>query len=138
MVDHRELFEDVTAALARAGFDTGPGPSRLRIGHRPQGVVVGWAPGGAPDGSDGPGGPDGQGGSDGPDGPDGPPSRGARAAVSGAAAVVLRECGYRVTETDGGELLVTASASASAGAEPVTVPADGPVDRETVPEQWWG
>ncbi|MFD0345665.1 hypothetical protein ACFQ0M_05450 [Kitasatospora aburaviensis] len=44
MVDHRELFEDVTATLAHAGFDTGRGPSGLRIGHRPQGVVVGWTP----------------------------------------------------------------------------------------------
>ncbi|MER8103121.1 hypothetical protein [Kitasatospora sp. NPDC094016] len=107
MVDHPELFEDVTAALARAGIDAGPGPSLLRIGHRPPGVAVGWSPGEVPDG---------------------PPSRGAREAVSGAAAVVLRECGYLVAETAGGELLVTPAAA------PVAVPAEP----ETVPEQWWG
>ncbi|MDH6708955.1 hypothetical protein P3T27_005701 [Kitasatospora sp. MAA19] len=107
MVDHPELFEDVTATLARAGFDTAPGPSRLRIGRRREGVAVGWAPG---------------------EGADGPPSRGAREAVSGAAAVVLRECGYRVAETDDGELLVTPAA------EPVAVAAEP----GAAPEQWWG
>ncbi|MFJ9608779.1 hypothetical protein ACIRS1_20820 [Kitasatospora sp. NPDC101176] len=107
MVDHRELFEDVAAALARAGFDTASGPSGLRIGHCPQGVVVGWSPG---------------------EGADGPPSREAREAVGGAAAVVLRECGYLVAETGDGELLVTPAAV------PVTVAAEA----EGVPEQWWG
>ncbi|MFH8381665.1 hypothetical protein ACH4E7_12055 [Kitasatospora sp. NPDC018058] len=105
MVDHRELFEDVTEALARAGFDTGSGPSPLSIGHHPEGVVLGWSPGVAPDG---------------------PPSGEARAAVSGAAALVLRECGFLVTETGEGELLVRC-------AEPVTVPPE-----PEAPEQWWG
>ncbi|MFG2848055.1 hypothetical protein ACIRYZ_13525 [Kitasatospora sp. NPDC101155] len=105
MVDHRELFEDVAAALARAGFDTAPGPSPLSIGHHPEGVVLGWSPGA---------------------GPDGPPSGEARAAVSGAAALVLRECGFLVTETEEGELLVRC-------AEPVTVPPE-----PAAPEQWWG
>ncbi|WP_030230855.1 hypothetical protein [Streptomyces sp. NRRL S-350] len=106
MVDHRELFEDVTDALARAGFDTAPGPSPLRIGHHPEGVVVGWSPGADPDG---------------------PPTREARAALSAAAALVLRECGHLVAETETGELLVRS-------AEPVTVLAEP----EPVPEQWWG
>ncbi|MBV6700497.1 hypothetical protein [Kitasatospora aureofaciens] len=99
MVDHRELFEDVTGALAHAGFDTAPGPSRLRIGHRPEGVVVGWSP-------------------------DGLPPEGVRAAVLGAAATVLRESGLRVAESDDGDLLVTAAAEAVTvpAADPETVP----------------
>ncbi|MFE6052699.1 hypothetical protein ACFQ6N_18240 [Kitasatospora sp. NPDC056446] len=106
MVDHRELFEDVTGALARAGFDTAPGPSPLSIDRHPEGVVVGWTPGGEPDR---------------------PPGREARAAVSGALTLVLRECGFLVAETESGDLLVRS-------AEPVTVPAEP----EPVPEQWWG
>lgn len=106
MVDHPELFEDVTAALARAGIDAGPGPSLLRIGHRPPG----WR-------------------SAGRRGRAGRPALpGVREAVSGAAAVVLRECGYLVAETAGGELLVT----------PAAVPVAVPAEPETVPEQWWG
>ncbi|MFD0273172.1 hypothetical protein ACFVHB_04550 [Kitasatospora sp. NPDC127111] len=129
MVDHRELFEDVTATLARAGFDTGQGPSGLRIGHRPQGVVVGWTPvdRAGPDGAEdvGP-----------------PPAEGVRAAVSGAVALVLRESGYRVTETGTDAVLVTAGpppaeeepgagggAGGGAGADP---------EPAAVPEQWWG
>ncbi|MFI2607478.1 hypothetical protein [Kitasatospora sp. NPDC018619] len=108
MVDQRELFEDVTEALARAGFDTGPGSSPLWIDRHPEGVVVGWTPGAEPGG---------------------PPSREAVAALSGAAAVVLRECGYLVAGTQEGDLLVRC-------AEPVTVP--DPSDPEPVPEQWWG
>ncbi|MFD8755260.1 hypothetical protein ACFV0O_30445 [Kitasatospora sp. NPDC059577] len=106
MVDHRELFEDVTETLARAGFDTAPGPSPLWIDRHPEGVVVGWKPGAEPDG---------------------PPTREACAALSGAAALVLRERGYLVAETESGDLLVRS-------AEPVTVPAEP----EPVPEQWWG
>ncbi|MER6303377.1 hypothetical protein ABT247_27980 [Kitasatospora sp. NPDC001539] len=105
MADHPELFEDVTEALARAGFDSGPGRSPLWIGHHPDGVVVGWSPGAAPDG---------------------PPSEEARAAVRAAAALVLRECGFVVTETEEGALVVCC-------AEPVTVPPES-----EAPEQWWG
>ncbi|MEU6236142.1 hypothetical protein [Kitasatospora sp. NPDC047058] len=121
MVDHRELFEDVTATLARAGFDTGQGPSGLRIGHRPQGVVVGWTP------VD-------QAGPDGGEDAGTPPAEGVRAAVSGAVALVLRESGYRVTETGTDGVLVTAGpppaedgGACGAGPEPAAVP-----------EQWWG
>ncbi|MFI6848244.1 hypothetical protein OG535_03295 [Kitasatospora sp. NBC_00085] len=131
MVDHRELFEDVTATLARAGFDTGPGPSGLRIGHRPQGVVVGWTP--APERAE----PTGQagvagvaGGHEGAAGP--PPAEGIRAAVSGAVAVVLRESGYRVAAAGSDGLLVTA------GPEPASPAAGPPEEADAVPEQWWG
>ncbi|MQS10844.1 hypothetical protein F7Q99_00750 [Streptomyces kaniharaensis] len=95
MVDHRELFEGVTMVLARAGFDTAPGPSRLRIGHRPEGVVVDWSP-------------------------DGLPPEGVRAAVLGAVAAVLRESGHRVAEADGGGLLVTVAEVVTVPAEPPT------------------
>ncbi|MFD8708317.1 hypothetical protein ACFV1W_38030 [Kitasatospora sp. NPDC059648] len=108
MADHRELFEDVTEALARAGFDTAPGASPLSIGPHPEGVVVGWSPGEEPDGL---------------------PSGLARAAVTGAAALVLRERGLLVTETGEGDLLVRC-------AEPVTVPPEA--EAEAAPEQWWG
>ncbi|MGW2373331.1 hypothetical protein [Kitasatospora sp. NPDC001683] len=108
MVDHRELFEDVTEALARAGFDTTPGASPLSIGRHPEGVVVGWSPDLEADG---------------------PPSGLARAAVVGAAALVLRERGLLVTETGEGGLLVR-------WAEPVTVPPES--EPEAAPEQWWG
>ncbi|WP_316527660.1 hypothetical protein [Kitasatospora brasiliensis] len=108
MVDQRELFEDVTEALGRAGFDTGPGSSPLWIDRHPEGVVVGWTPGAEPGGT---------------------PSREALAALSGAAAVVLRECGYLVAGTEEGDLLVRS-------AEPVTVPESS--EPEPVPEQWWG
>ncbi|MGA5821030.1 hypothetical protein ACPC54_24565 [Kitasatospora sp. NPDC094028] len=106
MVEHRELCASVTEALAGAGFDTAPGASPLRIDPGPEGVLVDWPP-------------DGEGG--------GPLSGEVRAAVSGAAAVVLRERGHLVAETAGGGLLVTA-------AEPVAVAAEP----EAVPEQWWG
>ncbi|MFJ8623949.1 hypothetical protein ACIRD3_14020 [Kitasatospora sp. NPDC093550] len=106
MVDHRELLENVTRALARAGFDTAPGSSPLWIGHHPEGVAVGWTADGDPDAR---------------------PTPEARAAMSGAAALVLRERGYLVAETETGDLLVRS-------AEPVAVPA-GP---DPVPEQWWG
>lgn len=102
MVDHRELLADVTATLSRAGLDAA-GPSPLRIGPGPEGVVVGWPPGG--------------------DSPEG-----VRAAVLGAAAVVLREAGHEVAEADGGDLHVA----------PVPDPAGVPAEPETVPEQWWG
>ncbi|MFJ9696946.1 hypothetical protein [Kitasatospora sp. NPDC101183] len=110
MVEHPELCEDVTEALARAGFDTGPGASPLRIGPGPEGVVVGWSPG------EEPGGP-----------PSGEPSGAARAAVVEAAAVVLRERGHLVAGTADGGLLVTA-------VEPV----NAPEEPEAVPGQWWG
>ncbi|MFB6889286.1 hypothetical protein ACFCX4_08230 [Kitasatospora sp. NPDC056327] len=112
MVDQRELFEDVTADLARAGFDTGHGPSGLRIGRHPQGVVIGWPPA---DGS-----------ADGP-----PPAGVVRAAVTGAVAAVLRESGYRLAETGPDELLVTAGPAPAVPGEPEREPA-------AVPEQWWG
>ncbi|MGW2250575.1 hypothetical protein ACWCXH_10275 [Kitasatospora sp. NPDC001660] len=102
MVDHRELLADVTATLARAGFDTA-GPSRLWIGRGPEGVVVGWPPGGDS-------------------------SEEVRAAVLGAAAVVLREAGHEVAEAEGGDLSVV----------PVPESAAVPAEPETVPEQWWG
>ncbi|MFD7901483.1 hypothetical protein ACFV4F_05570 [Kitasatospora sp. NPDC059722] len=102
MVDHRELLADVTATLSRAGLDAA-GPSPLRIGPGPEGVVVGWPPGG--------------------DSPEG-----VRAAVLGAAAVVLREAGHEVAEADGGDLHVA----------PVPDPVGVPAEPETVPEQWWG
>ncbi|WP_395297871.1 hypothetical protein ACF9IK_33770 [Kitasatospora hibisci] len=138
MVDHRELFEDVTATLAHAGFDTGRGPSGLRIGHRPQGVVVGWTPteawadgpAGWPDGVDGLDGLDGMDGDGGAAGP--PPADVVRAAVSGAVAVVLRASGYRVTETAADSVLVTA------GPPPVEAAPDPRAEPAAVPEQWWG
>ncbi|MBO1415651.1 hypothetical protein [Streptomyces sp. FH025] len=102
MVDHPELLEDVTEALVRAGFDTAPGSSPLRIDRHAEGVVVGWSPG---------------------EGADGPPSGSARAAVRGAVAVVLREHGFLVTGTGEGELLVRC-------AEPVTVPPEPEVAPE--------
>ncbi|MFI6154644.1 hypothetical protein ACIBCA_18375 [Kitasatospora sp. NPDC051170] len=110
MVDHPELCEDVTEALARAGFDTAPGASPLWIGPGPEGVVVGWRPA---------------------DGPDGPPSGATRAAVVEAAATVLRERGHLVAGTADGGLLVTA-------AEPARVGAAGPDEPEALPGQWWG
>ncbi|MCG6493865.1 hypothetical protein [Kitasatospora sp. A2-31] len=135
MVDHRELFEDVTATLAQAGFDTGQGPSGLRIGHRPQGVVVGWTPTEAC--ADGPsGGPDGGEARDGvgvADGAAGPlPAEIVRTAVSGAVAVVLRASGYQVTETGPDGVLVTA------GPPPAETPPDARAEAAAVPEQWWG
>ncbi|MFF1907487.1 hypothetical protein [Kitasatospora sp. NPDC058218] len=127
MVDHRELFEDVTAALARAGFDTERGPSGLRIGHRPQGVVVGWSPGADQDGD--------QDADEGREGEDAsPPAEGIRTAMTGAVAVVLRESGYRVAEAGPGELLVTAGPGAPADA----ARPDGRQEAAAVPEQWWG
>ncbi|MFF2073794.1 hypothetical protein ACFVXG_03445 [Kitasatospora sp. NPDC058162] len=108
MVDHRELLDSVTEALARAGFDTAPGASPLSIDRHPEGVAVGWSPGAEADG---------------------PPSGPARAALSGAAALVLRDRGFLVTETEEGELLVCC-------AEPVTVPPEP--GAEAAPEQWWG
>ncbi|MEV0534826.1 hypothetical protein [Kitasatospora sp. NPDC050463] len=129
MVDHRELFEDVTAALARAGFDTERGPSGLRIGHRPQGVVVGWSPGADQDGGQGAGeAPEREGGDA------SPPAEGIRTAMTGAVAVVLRESGYRVAEVGPGELLVTAGP----GAPEDAARPDGPQEAAAVPEQWWG
>ncbi|WP_327673483.1 hypothetical protein [Kitasatospora sp. NBC_00458] len=125
MVDHRELFEDVTADLARAGFDTGRGVSGLRIGHRPQGVVVDWQP---VDGPDGPGRDGGGGGAD-----PSPPVEGIRVAVTGAVAVVLRESGYQVAATGLDELLVTAGPARAA-----EEPAGRPGEEAAVPEQWWG
>ncbi|MER6398460.1 hypothetical protein ABT263_20760 [Kitasatospora sp. NPDC001603] len=135
MVDHRELYEDVTAALARAGFDTerGPsGPSGLRIAELPQGVLVGWSPGadqdagqGAEPGGDGAGGP-------GDAAP--PPVEGIRTAMTGAIAAVLRESGYRVAEAGPGELLVTAGPRAREEA----VRSGGAPEAVAVPEQWWG
>ncbi|MEU4119249.1 hypothetical protein AB0F71_32740 [Kitasatospora sp. NPDC028055] len=108
MVDHRELLESVTEALSRAGFDTTPGTSPLSIDRHPEGVAVGWSPGVETDGQ---------------------PSGSARAALSGAAALVLRERGFLVTGTEEGELLVRC-------AEPVMVPPEpGP---GVAPEQWWG
>ncbi|MER5349212.1 hypothetical protein ABT093_02610 [Kitasatospora sp. NPDC002551] len=115
MVEHRELFEDVTADLARAGFDTGRGPSGLRIDRGPQGVVVGWPPA---EGAAG----------------DPPPAEGIRAAVTGAVAAVLRESGYRVAQPGPDELLVTAGPAPrvpQGAEEPGREPA-------AVPEQWWG
>ena len=46
MVDHRELFEAVCALLERAGLPLagGPGQAGLYVGHRPQGVAVGFRP----------------------------------------------------------------------------------------------
>ncbi|MFJ3791591.1 hypothetical protein [Kitasatospora sp. NPDC090091] len=135
MVDHRELFEDVTATLAHAGFDTGRGPSGLRIGHRPQGVVVGWMPTEAwADGPSGwPDGVDGRGGVGAADGAAGPfPAEGVRAAVSGAVAVVLRASGYQVIETGDETVLVTA------GPPPAETAPDPLVEPAAVPEQWWG
>ncbi|MER7701352.1 hypothetical protein ABTX81_00420 [Kitasatospora sp. NPDC097605] len=117
MVEHRELFEDVTADLTRAGFDTGRGPSGLRIDPGPRGVVIGWPPA---DGAAG----------------DPPPAEGIRAAVTGAVAAVLRESGYRLAEEGPDGLLVTGgpvrAAAAPDGAEAA--------EREpaAVPEQWWG
>ncbi|MBP0450455.1 hypothetical protein J5Y04_12930 [Kitasatospora sp. RG8] len=123
MVDHRELFEDVTATLARAGFDTGKGPSGLRIGHRPQGVVVGWTPAPTPARSPGPS----------PVPVDGQsPDDGIRAAVSGAVAVVLRESGYQVAEAGRDGLLVTS------GPGPAPAAAARADEGDVVPEQWWG
>lgn len=101
MADHPELFEDVTEALARAGFDTAPGASPLRIGRGPDGVVVDFAPVG---------------------GPEGPPSGAARAALVEAAAVVLRERGHLVAVAADGGLLVTAVEPVPVPAEPETVP----------------
>ncbi|MET9403635.1 hypothetical protein [Kitasatospora sp. NPDC002965] len=124
MVDHRELFEDVTTDLARAGFDTGRGPSGLRIGHRPQGVVVDWRPVDPADGA---------GGSGEVERVDPPPVEGIRAAVTGAVAVVLRESGYQVAATGRDELLVTAGP-----ARAVEAPAGPARDEVAVPEQWWG
>ncbi|WP_406209005.1 hypothetical protein OH807_37940 [Kitasatospora sp. NBC_01560] len=126
MVDHRELFEDVTATLAHAGFDIGRGPSGLRIGHRPQGVVVGWTPADHA----GPGGDD--------DG--GPPGEGVRAAVSGAVAVVLRESGYRVAETGADGVLVIAGPlpAVAEAVSPAPAPAGAGEEPVGVPEQWWG
>ncbi|MFE7565241.1 hypothetical protein [Kitasatospora sp. NPDC057500] len=114
MVEHRELFEDVTADLARAGFDTGRGPTGLRIDRGPQGVVIGWPP------TDGPAGD--------------PPAEGIRAAVTGTVAVVLRDAGYWVAEVGADELVVTGGPVRA-----VTAP-DGPEGAESaaVPEQWWG
>ncbi|MFE2723069.1 hypothetical protein [Kitasatospora sp. NPDC059327] len=133
MVDHRELFEDVTAALARAGFDTGRGPSGLRIGHRPQGVVVGWSPGADQDAGRGAE-PGPAGGAERGEGAGSPPAGGIRSAMTGAVAVVLRESGYRVAEAGAGELLVTAGPGAGeAAARP-----DGQPGAAAVPEQWWG
>ncbi|MEV6977750.1 hypothetical protein [Kitasatospora sp. NPDC093806] len=122
MVDHRELFEDVTADLARAGFDTERGPSGLRIGHRPQGVVVGWPP--VDEAAAGGGG----------EAAPPPPAAGIRVAVAEAVAVVLRESGYQVAPAGPAELLVTA------GPAPAEAPAADPADRPpaAVPEQWWG
>ncbi|MEE1783846.1 hypothetical protein PUR71_13145 [Streptomyces sp. SP17BM10] len=97
MVDHRELVADVTATLSRAGLDAA-GPSPLRIGPGPAGVVVGWPPGG------------------------GSPE-GVRTAVLGAVAVVLREAGHEVTEVDGGDLHVApVPEPGGVPAEPETVP----------------
>ncbi|MFF8774391.1 hypothetical protein [Kitasatospora sp. NPDC015120] len=112
MVEHRELFEDVTADLTRASFDTGRGPSGLRIDPGPQGVVIGWPPAGETAG-------------------DPPPAEGIRAAVTGAVLAVLRESGYLVTRTGPDGLLVTGG-PARAAAEPEE---PEPV---AVPEQWWG
>ncbi|MER7671647.1 hypothetical protein ABTY61_24755 [Kitasatospora sp. NPDC096128] len=108
MVDHRELLDSVTEALARAGFDTAPGASPLSIDRHPEGVAVGWSPGAEADG---------------------PPSGPVRAALSGAAALVLRDRGFLVTEAEEGELLVRC-------AEPVTAPPEP--GAEAAPEQWWG
>ncbi|MGV9264827.1 hypothetical protein ACWDRR_09215 [Kitasatospora sp. NPDC003701] len=133
MVDHRELFEDVTAALARAGFDTERGPSGLRIGHRPQGVVVGWSPGADQDGAqDGEQDADAGAGRADDDAP--PPAEGIRTAMTGAVAVVLRESGYRVAEAGPGELLVTAGP----GAREEAARPEGRQEAAAVPEQWWG
>jgi hypothetical protein len=44
-VDHRTIFEDVCAALERAGFElAAPGQAGLYVRHLPRGVVVGWRP----------------------------------------------------------------------------------------------
>ncbi|WP_380283106.1 hypothetical protein [Kitasatospora purpeofusca] len=115
MVEHRELFEDVTADLARAGFDTGRGPSGLRIDPGPRGVVIDWPPA---DGAAG--------------GP--PPAVGIRAAVTGAVAAVLRESGYRVAEAGPDGLLVTGGPT-RVGPAPEEEAERGPA---AVPEQWWG
>ncbi|MFE7193717.1 hypothetical protein [Kitasatospora sp. NPDC057541] len=114
MVEHAELFEDVTADLARAGFDTGRGPSGLRIDRESQGVVIGWP---SVDGTAG----------------DRPPAEGIRAAVTGAVAAVLRESGYRVAQAGPDGLVVTDGPARAA------VAAEG-AEREpaAVPEQWWG
>ncbi len=49
MVDHRELFDEVCRAVERAGFGlAAPGEAGVHVGHRPQGVVVSWRPGGVP------------------------------------------------------------------------------------------
>ncbi|MFC5661617.1 hypothetical protein ACFP3U_01325 [Kitasatospora misakiensis] len=128
MVDHRELFEDVTADLARAGFDTDRGPSGLRIDQGPQGVLIGWPP------SDG-------------DAAEPPPAEGIRTAVTGAVATVLRESGYLVTAAGPDELLVTADpARAAAQDARAARAAQGAQDAQDadgrepagVPEQWWG
>ncbi len=116
MVDHRELFEDVTADLARAGFDTDRGPSGLRIDQGPRGVLIGWPP------SDGA--------AAGP-----PPAEGIRTAVTGAVAAVLRESGYLVVTAGPDELLVTAGPARVAVRE---VPEAGEKEQAGVPEQWWG
>ncbi|MFE6872676.1 hypothetical protein ACFVFS_39810 [Kitasatospora sp. NPDC057692] len=117
MVEHRELFEDVTADLARAGFDTGRGPSGLRIDPGPRGVVIDWPPVGGP--ADGP-----------------PPAEGIRAAVAVAVAAVLRASGYRVAEADSGGLVVTGG-PARVGPAPEE-PAGPEREPAAVPEQWWG
>ncbi|GAA1389330.1 hypothetical protein GCM10009639_16800 [Kitasatospora putterlickiae] len=116
MVEHRQLFEDVTADLARAGFDTGRGPSGLRIDRGPQGVVIGWPP------TDGPA-------------DDPPPAEGIRAAVTGTVAAVLRETGYRVAEVGSDELIVTGG---PAPAVPPEAAEDLAREPAAVPEQWWG
>ncbi|MEV7782884.1 hypothetical protein [Kitasatospora sp. NPDC088351] len=119
MVDHRELFEDVTATLAGAGFDTARGPSGLRVGHWPQGVVVGWPSREEP--------------AAGEDPPARLPAEGIRAAVSGAVAAVLRESGYRVADAGGDAVLVTAGPERAAAE-----PADPQGETASGPEQWWG
>ncbi|MFD4907042.1 hypothetical protein [Kitasatospora purpeofusca] len=118
MVDHRELFEDVTADLARAGFDIDRGPSGLRIGHGPHGVLIDWPPAE-------------QAAADQP-----PPTEGIRAAVTGAVAAVLRESGYRVATAGPDGLLVTASRPLRVAAP--DAPGEGGREPAGVPEQWWG
>ncbi|MFJ8431571.1 hypothetical protein ACIQ9P_09735 [Kitasatospora sp. NPDC094019] len=118
MVDHRELFEDVTADLARAGFDIDGGPSGLRLGHGPQGVLIDWPRAGQVPAEQP------------------PPAEGIRAAVTGAVAAVLRESGYRVATAGPDGLLVTADRPARVAA--ADAPGDGGREPVGVPEQWWG